>query len=205
MRARGFTYLWVLATLAMMSVGYVIAAEVYTTSATRDREKQLLFIGHQFRDAIERYHAAQVGGSNHEYPARLEQLLRDDRFPNVHRHLRRLYVDPMTGKADWAVVQVAGRIAGVHSLSDATPIKQGNFDPDDAGFEGKQKYSAWVFTYPAQQLLQGQGPAVRGLPGVMVPGQGDTLPGLRDPRQGDALPTQPGTAGPERGTTELRP
>jgi type II secretory pathway pseudopilin PulG len=163
-RQSGFTYLWVLALIVMIGFGYVIAAEVYATSATRDREKQLLYIGHEFRDAIERYHAAQIAGSNHEYPARLEQLLRDDRFPGVHRHLRRLYVDPMTGKADWGVVQLAGRIVGVHSSSDAMPIKQGNFDPDDAGFEGKDKYSAWVFTYPAQQILQKDGASVQGLP-----------------------------------------
>jgi type II secretory pathway pseudopilin PulG len=162
----GFTYLWVLALLTMLGAGYVIAAEVYATSAARDREKQLLSIGHEFRDAIERYHAAQIGGANHEYPARLEQLLRDDRFPSVHRHLRRLYVDPMTGKAEWGVVQLAGRIVGVHSLSDATPLKQKNFDPDDAGFEGKDKYSAWIFTWPAQQILQKDGAAVRGLPGA---------------------------------------
>ena len=36
-------------------------------------------------------------------------------------------------------------MAGVHSLSDAEPIKMGNFDVEDKLFEGKTKYSDWVF------------------------------------------------------------
>ena len=165
--AQGFAYLWVLALIAMLGIGYVLTAEVYATGVARDKEQELLFIGHEFRNAIERFHAVRVAGSNHEYPARLEQLLRDDRFPDVRRHLRRLYADPMTGKAEWGVVRVAGRIVGVHSLSDATPIKQKNFDPDDAGFEGRQQFSSWVFAYPAQQMSQDEAAAAHRLPNAL--------------------------------------
>ena len=164
--ARGFTYLWVLALVVMLAAGFVISAEIYETSAARDKEEQLLFIGHEFRNAIDRYHATQVAGSNHEYPARIEQLLRDDRFPDVRRHLRRLYTDPITGKAEWGVVRMAGRIVGVHSLSEATPIKQASFDAEDADFAGVQHYSAWVFGHSMQNLKQPEHRPVRGLTGT---------------------------------------
>jgi type II secretory pathway pseudopilin PulG len=145
---QGFTYLWVLALVAMIGAGYVVVAEVYATAQKRDREQALLFIGHEFRTALERYYGAQIVGGVHEYPARLEQLLRDDRFPDIRRHLRRLYVDPMTGKDEWGVVRVGGRIVGVHSLSEVRPLKQKNFEPDDSLFEGRERYSEWVFAYP---------------------------------------------------------
>src|ERR1700736_1442107 len=50
--ARGFTYLWVLALIPMLGVGYALTAEVYATGVARDKEQQLLFIGHEFRNAI---------------------------------------------------------------------------------------------------------------------------------------------------------
>lgn len=154
----GFIYLWVLLIVAMMGAGLTVGADVYVTSLQREKEKELLFVGRQIRDAIGRYHAAmQVAGRN-EYPISLDELLKDNRFPGLRRHLRRVYADPMTGKTEWGFVRVSGRIAGVHSKSERTPIKQDNFEPDEAGFRGRNKYSEWVFTYPPDLLLQGQKP-----------------------------------------------
>lgn len=144
-RARGFAYLWTLMLIAFMGVGLVIASELYTTAARRDKERELLFIGHEFRNAIERYYRA--GGRN-QYPLALEELLKDPRFPGAKRHLRRLYSDPTTGKPEWALVLVQGRIAGVHSQSAQLPVKQDNFDDDDAGLRHKAQYAQWVFAYP---------------------------------------------------------
>lgn len=47
-----------------------------------------------------------------------------------------------------------GGIVGVHSLSEATPIKSGNFGYGDESFEGKAKYSDWVFAYRPQTVPQ---------------------------------------------------
>lgn len=147
-RQGGFTYLWLLLLVAFMGVGLTVAAEIDSTSARRDREKELLAIGRQFQSAIGRYYEVQAAGGRKEYPASLDDLLQDKRVPGIRRHLRKVFVDPMSGKAEWGLVLVGGRIAGVHSLSEATPIKQDNFAPEQAGLRGKQKYSEWLFVYP---------------------------------------------------------
>lgn len=43
----------------------------------------------------------------------------------------------MTGKAEWGLVVVAGRVVGVHSLSQDMPIKVANFEPAEAAFAGR--------------------------------------------------------------------
>lgn len=144
---RGFTYLWTLALVAIMGLGIATTAEVYTTSRQRDKELELIFIGHEFRNAIERYYNASRAGGGHQYPASIEQLLRDDRFPEIRRYLRKVYLDPMTGKAEWGVVRVGAGIVGIYSTSDRKPIKVGNFELEDVDFEGSEKYSEWKFTY----------------------------------------------------------
>ncbi len=146
-RQRGFNYLWMLMTVALLGVGLAIAGESYSLAARRDRERELLFIGAQFREALRSYHQAQMRAGQREYPASLDALLADDRFAGVKRHLRRVYVDPMTGKSEWGLVRIAGRIVGVHSLSEQAPLKQANFDLADAAFEGSTRYSDWVFRH----------------------------------------------------------
>ncbi|MDR0997375.1 MAG: hypothetical protein LBL69_06930, partial [Zoogloeaceae bacterium] len=89
-----------------------------------------------------------------EYPHSFDELLRDSRIPGLARHLRKVFVDPMTGKTDWGMIKIGGRIVGVYSHSRQKPIKQGNFEPDQSQFEGATTYSDWVFTYPADLLLK---------------------------------------------------
>jgi type II secretory pathway pseudopilin PulG len=134
--------------VAMLGVGLAIAGESWSLGARRDRERQLLAIGEEFRQALRGYHRAQLGGAARQYPADLEDLLRDNRFPGIHRHLRRVYRDPMTGKTEWGLVRRGGRIVGVYSLSQDKPLKQEGFEPQHAAFAGAEKYSDWVFTYP---------------------------------------------------------
>lgn len=149
----GFAYLWTLLLVAFMGIGLTVGAEVYSTSVRRDKEKELLFIGHQFRDAIGRYYEGLLQGGARVYPVTLDELLQDTRSPGARRYLRKRFVDPMTGKAEWGLVIIGGRIVGVHSLSEQEPIKVDNFEPADAAFRGKKKYYEWVFTYPADLML----------------------------------------------------
>lgn len=152
--ARGFTYIWVMLTVALMGAGLAVGSEIYATHAQRAREQALLDIGHAFRAAIASYQAIRIAGRQ-EYPGALEDLLQDPRMPGIQRHLRRIYVDPMTGKAEWGLIRRSGRIVGIHSLSDHKPLKQDNFDENDASFRQQATINQWIFTYPPDLLLHG--------------------------------------------------
>ncbi|PZO12632.1 MAG: hypothetical protein DCF26_18575 [Burkholderiales bacterium] len=51
-RQRGFGYLMVLFAIAAMGITLAGAGEVWRTAALREKEAQLLFVGHQFRLAL---------------------------------------------------------------------------------------------------------------------------------------------------------
>ena len=144
MKAKGFTYITVLFLVAIMGVGLALVGHVWETSAKREREADLLQTGNEYRKAIERYYLS----GPRQYPRALDDLVRDPRQPGMVRHLRKLYVDPVTGKNEWGMVRGAdGGIAGVYSLSEEMPLKSGGFAVRDAAFEGKTKYSDWQFVY----------------------------------------------------------
>jgi hypothetical protein len=155
-RQAGFSYLWLLLLVALMELGLVTAAEVESTITRRDREKALLAVGRQFQAAIGHYYEEMRVGGRNMYPATLEDLLLDPRFPGTHRHLRKIFVDPVTGKSEWGLVKIGDQIVGVHSLSTQTPIKQGNFEPDMLRFSGARKYSEWLFTYPPDLVIEAE-------------------------------------------------
>lgn len=150
-RARGFTYLAVLFIVAILMGGLALVGEVWETSARREKEAELLFIGNQYRRAIGLYYDSTPGGVK-RYPRTLEDLVKDPRQPATQRHLRKFYPDPVTGKNEWGFVKAPdGGILGVHSLSEQPPVKIGGFRVRDAGLEGAQKYADWKFihTQPA--------------------------------------------------------
>ncbi len=159
-RQRGFTYIALLIAVAVMGVWLAGTASVWHLRVQRDKEQELLYVGHQFRQAIERYANSSVGNAR-RYPLRLEDLLLDERFLQKRRHLRRIYPDPMTGEAEWGLIRLAdGQIIGVHSLSTDEPVKKAGFDIGDMGFTGKSSYSQWVFLVTAsgsrpRQLVPG--------------------------------------------------
>lgn len=144
---RGVMLLGLLLMLMLGSIALLAAAEVWTTTRQREQESELLFVGEQYRQAIRRYYFAAAAGQGRTLPARLQDLLVDDRFEVPVHHLRRLYPDPITGRDEWGLVLVGDRIAGVHSLSDAVPLKQSGFAPAQAGFEARQAYKEWVFLF----------------------------------------------------------
>jgi type II secretory pathway pseudopilin PulG len=143
-RAQGFTYLTVLFVVAILMTGLALVGEMWETAARREREAELLFVGNQYRKAIERY----VIAGKAQYPRTLEALLQDARQPSTQRYLRKLYPDPITGKNEWGFVKGPdGGIGGVYSLSEAQPMKVAGFRPRDASLAGAQKYSDWKFSF----------------------------------------------------------
>jgi hypothetical protein len=135
--------------IAVATLGGGLAAygELASHAAQREKEQELLFAGNQIRQAIGAYYERSPGGAR-RFPQKLADLLEDKRYPMPQRYLRQLYADPMTGKADWAPVAAPdGGIMGVHSVSDARPIKTGGFLTRDISFDGAAHYADWQFSY----------------------------------------------------------
>ncbi len=146
-RAGGFTYFGLLIIVVIMGVLLVTAGEVWHTAQRREKETELLFIGNQFRQAIGDYYE-HTPGKELRYPVKLEDLLKDPRYPSTQRYLRRIYGDPVSGSAQWGLIKGPdGEIYGVHSLSEEEPLKKGNFRLADRDFEGRKKYADWVFMH----------------------------------------------------------
>jgi type II secretory pathway pseudopilin PulG len=98
--ARGFTYLWLLFAVALGGAATAVAATQWRTASQREKERELLFRGEEIARAISSFRAATAQGTP-PWPASFEQLIEDRRGGIVRRHLRRLYTDPFTGRADW--------------------------------------------------------------------------------------------------------
>ena len=143
--ARGVVLLALLLVLALGSIAMMAAADVWSLARQRAQESELLFVGNQYRQAIQRYYFGAPPGARRVLPSSFEDLLEDDRYPIPVHHLRRLYPDPMTGSSEWGALRVGDRIAGVYSLSDKEPIKQSGFGPGYEQFSGKTAYREWVF------------------------------------------------------------
>jgi type II secretory pathway pseudopilin PulG len=143
----GFTYLGLLFAVAIIGITLATLGVVWSTQIRRDKEADLLFAGDQIRNAIGHYYAETPSGT-HTYPVSLEELLQDQRWPQVHRHLRRLYIDPMTASTDWQLIPAPeGGIMGVASTSTGEPIKKANFAGADRAFYMAESYSNWQFVY----------------------------------------------------------
>jgi len=140
----GFTYLAMLLGVAMMGATLALTGMAWQTVVQREKEAELLFIGGEFRRAINKYY-----GASGLYPRQLADLIRDPRSPGVRRYLRKLYFDPITGKFDWVLVRAPdGGIMGVFSPSEEAPLKTAGFALADQDFEGKAHYSDWQFVVP---------------------------------------------------------
>jgi len=143
----GVMLLALLLMLMLASIAVMAAADVWRTTRQREDERELLFVGEQYRQAIRRYYFAAPRGTARVLPAHLDELLTDTRYTVPMHHLRRLYPDPITGNTDWGLVMVGDRIAGVHSTSEAVPLKQVGFPAAEAVFEARHSYQEWVFLF----------------------------------------------------------
>jgi type II secretory pathway pseudopilin PulG len=144
---RGFTYFGVLFAIALLGCAMATGGTLWSFSARRERERELLWTGDQFRRAIASYYSAGPPGVR-EFPRNLADLLEDRRGPAVRRHLRRLYPDPITGNLDWQMVRLQDQsIIGVASGSALEPLKRSGFAESDSAFENASCYCDWRFVY----------------------------------------------------------
>ena len=117
-------YPLLLGSILIIGVATAGVAELWSTQVKREKEEELLFRLGEIRRGITRYRA-----DHNRLPKELKDLLEDKTQMQVRRYLRRIYPDPMTGKADWdlkLVVDRAGIISGiedVHSKSKGKPMR----------------------------------------------------------------------------------
>lgn len=161
----GFTYLSMIILVAIIGLVTATTLKMGSVIQRSKAEQQLLEIGAAFSDALQSYADATPAGMPTQPPS-LKELLRDPRSTSVRRHLRQIYADPMTGKAEWGIVYLGDKVGvlAVYSLSEAKPVKIGNFPPRFAGFESKQKISEWRFAATGKPGAPGSATAAPTLP-----------------------------------------
>lgn len=142
---KGVMLLALLIALALGGFAVMAAVDVWSMARQRGQEQELLFVGNQYRQAIQRYYFGAPPGTPRVLPTNLEDLLEDDRVPVPVHHLRRLYPDPMTGSPEWGILRAGSRISGVYSLSEKSTIKRDGFAPAYQQFSGLTNYRDWIF------------------------------------------------------------
>jgi type II secretory pathway pseudopilin PulG len=174
----GMSLLMVLMMLSVLGLSAAMAGNSWTNLSRRAREADLLWKGNQIRAAIGSYYSKSHGqGAAKIYPSQLDYLLKDPRFLQTTRHLRRLFADPMTG-GDWALIKdPAGRIKGVRSTLAEEPFKQSGFSEENRDFEGRTLYTEWEFVYqPAAPNANAASPRTRNQPATNRPPTAFPLP-----------------------------
>jgi type II secretory pathway pseudopilin PulG len=160
-KSGGFTYLSLIILVAIIGLVAASALKLGSLLQRSKAESELLEIGAAFSDALQSYADATPSGQPTQPPS-LQALLKDPRFSGTRRHLRKLFVDPITGSQQWGVVYLGDKVGvlAVYSLSDARPIKIANFPERFSGFENKTHISEWKFSAAVKpKPAGGQGPA----------------------------------------------
>lgn len=204
-RQAGFTYLGLIIFVTIIGLVGAATLKIGALLQRAAAEEELLDIGAAFSAALDSYAAATPQGAS-PYPPSLKELLKDPRVPGVRRHLRKIFVDPLTGKAEWGVVYLGEGTTGVvavHSLSTAKPLKIANFDSRFAGLDNADTISAWRFKARDPALGQGPGqpqprpgaPAASAAqpvpPGLPAAAPADVPPAERDEESEPAPATEP--------------
>lgn len=171
--------------VAMLGLVGAATLKVDTLLRRAAAEQDLLEIGAAFSEALRSYAAAAPRGYP-TAPPTLQDLLKDPRFPGTRRHLRKIFVDPVTGKDEWGIVYQGDKVGvlAVYSLSQAQPLKLANFDARFLNFENKEHLSEWKFT------ATGQGVSVTAPNNIAPPG----TPGAPTPLfPAPGMPSTPST------------
>jgi general secretion pathway protein G len=104
----GLTLVELIVTVAILAILASAAVPLARFRVQREKERELRYDLWQMRDAIDRYkdaadrHAFQIKLDSQGYPPDLDTLVKGvDAQGKKLKFLRRIPVDPMTGKAEW--------------------------------------------------------------------------------------------------------
>ena len=128
---RGLTLVELIVTVTILSILASAAVPVTMFTVKRERERELRHDLWEMRDAIDHYkdaadmHAFQTKVDSQNYPPDLDTLVNGVEVQTKKvKFLRRIPVDPMTGKAEW----------GLHSMQD---------DPTSDSFSGDNVFDVY--------------------------------------------------------------
>ena len=130
--ARGFTLIELVVAATILAILTMMALPLARVTIQREKEKRLHQALWEMRDAIDRYKDAadrgafQIKLDSQGYPPDLERLVKgEDSNGKKLRFLRRIPVDPMTGKTEW----------GLRSMQD---------DPDSDSWGGQSVFDVYT-------------------------------------------------------------
>lgn len=144
--SRGITLIGLIVALAIMSLSAGLTGTAWSVLRQKEREKELLFRGNQYKRAIASYYNRTDVGKT-QFPPNLEALLEDGRGLDKVKHIRRLYPDPMTGGTWQTIPAPEGGVMGVRSRSPDRPYKEKGFSSENRSFEEAKQYSDWQFFF----------------------------------------------------------
>ena len=128
---RGLTLIELIVTVTILAILASAAVPVYKLNLKRNKERELRRDLWEMRDAIDHYKDAADKGAiqtkvdSQNYPPDLETLVSGvDIQGKKVKFLRRIPVDPMTGKAEW----------GLHSMQD---------DPKSDSYGGQSVFDVY--------------------------------------------------------------
>jgi general secretion pathway protein G len=130
---RGFTLVELIVAFTIMSILALVSMQLVRLNVRRENERELRRDLWEMRDAIDRYKMVadqpgspmQIKLGSEGYPPDLETLVKGVEIGTKKmRFLRRIPVDPMTGKAEW----------GMRSNKD---------DPDSDSWDGNDVFDVY--------------------------------------------------------------
>ncbi|KQW99771.1 hypothetical protein ASC84_19980 [Acinetobacter sp. Root1280] len=141
----GFSTVWMLVVIFILTFVIGSWANNYINILRFNKEKELIRIGLDYKKAIRSYYNNSPGGSM-SYPHSLTDLTRDLRYNDkTIRYLRKVEIDPISGKKFRLVLNKDNQIIGVYSESKQRPLKQDNFPRELYNLFHKNSYDEWIF------------------------------------------------------------
>ena len=97
-REDGVIFIWVLVSFFVIAVLLIAAVQPASIIMKREREKDLVFRGEEYVEAI-RLFQSEHGGA---FPTKMEQLIQTG--PKQHRYIRKLWENPFDPEGKWTLL-----------------------------------------------------------------------------------------------------